>query len=380
MGADVHRLGVCPTPALAHVTAADHFSLGIMVSASHNPASDNGLKVFDGHGLKLDDALEDELEALMLRADELAGPDNNYLGRLTDAPQLMDEYLRHRTGIASRTTIDAKIALDCANGSAGVVAPEILEATGARVDVRFNQPDGCNINLDCGATAPQHLAAIVKDTGAQIGFALDGDADRCVAVDERGQVVDGDQLIGVIALDRLERGVLGDEGLIVVSVLSNGGLEEAVNRAGGTVARAPVGDKYILDGMQAMGATLGGEKSGHIIISEHTTAGDGIVTALEVLSIVARTGKTISELASQVPLYPQQQRTIHVRHKDQWEAEPRFVRAVDEARHELDGHGRILVRPSGTEPALRIMVEGDSHEHVSRVADQLAALAVERLN
>jgi phosphoglucosamine mutase len=163
-------------------------------------------------------------------------------------------------------------------------------------------------------------------------------------------------------------------------VLSNGGLEEAVNRAGGSVARAPVGDKYILDGMQAMGATLGGEKSGHIIISEHATAGDGIVTALEVLSILARTGKPLSELAGQIPLYPQQQRAVHVRHKDQWEAEPRFARAVDEARRELDGHGRILVRPSGTEPALRIMVEGDSHEHVSRVADQLAALAVERLN
>jgi phosphoglucosamine mutase len=295
---------------------------------------------------------------------------------------LLDEYVRHRMAIAQRTNtgVDTKIVLDCANGSAGLVAPQILATTGAQVDVRFNEPDGCNINLDCGATAPHRLAAIVKETGAHIGFALDGDADRCVTVDEQGQVVDGDQLIGVLALDRLQRGMLGDEGLIVVSVLSNGGLENAVDRAGGTVARAPVGDKYILDGMQAMGATLGGEKSGHIIISEHATAGDGIVTALEVLSILARTGKSISELAAQIPLYPQQQRTVHVRHKEQWEAEPRFARAVDEARHELDGHGRILVRPSGTEPALRIMVEGDSHEDVSRLADQLAALAVERLN
>jgi phosphoglucosamine mutase len=380
MGADVHRLGVCPTPALAYVTAAGYFDAGVMVSASHNPASDNGLKVFDGDGLKLEDSLEDELETLMLHADELSGPNNDALGRSSDAIHLMGEYVRHRTAIASRTAIDAKIVLDCAHGSAGGVAPKILGATGATVDVRFNEPDGCNINLDCGATAPRHVAEIVKDAGADVGFALDGDADRCVAIDERGQVVDGDQLIGVIALDRLQRGELGNEGIVVVSVLSNGGLEEAVRRAGGMLARAPVGDKYILDGMQTMGATLGGEKSGHIIVSEHTSAGDGIVTALEVLSILARTGRPISELAAQVPLYPQQQRTVHVRHKDQWEAEPRFARAVEEARHELDGHGRVLVRPSGTEPALRIMVEGDSHEHVSRVADQLATLAVERLN
>ena len=380
MGADVHLLGVCPTPALAHVTAAGHFHAGIMVSASHNPAADNGLKVFDGDGLKLEDALEDELEDLMLRADDMAGPNNDALGRSSDGTHLLDEYVRHRTAIAARSNLSARIVVDCANGSGGFVAPQILAATGVQIDARFNQPDGCNINLNCGATAPQHLAAIVGETGADIGFALDGDADRCVAVDERGQVVDGDQLIGMIALDRLARGVLGDDGLIVVSVLSNGGLEEAVNRAGGKVARAPVGDKYILDGMQVIGSTLGGEKSGHIIISEHANAGDGIVTALEVLSILARTGKPLSELAAQIPLYPQQQRTIQVRHKDQWEAEPRFARAVEEARHELDGHGRVLVRPSGTEPALRIMVEGDSDEHVLRVADQLAALAVERLN
>ncbi|MEX2547093.1 MAG: phosphoglucosamine mutase, partial [Chloroflexota bacterium] len=379
MGTDVHRLGVCPTPALAYVTAAGHFGAGLMVSASHNPARDNGLKVFDGSGLKLDDQLEEELEALMLRADELTGPENHSLGRDLDARGRLNEYVEHRIALASRTPVTARVVLDCAHGSAGIVAPQIIASSGAQVDARYNEPDGNNINLDCGATAPQNAARIVSETHADIGFALDGDADRCVAIDEHGNVVDGDQLIGIIALDRLARGTLGN-GLTVVSVLSNGGLEEAITAAGGTVARTPVGDKYILDGMLVMDAALGGEKSGHIIIREHANAGDGIVTALEVLSILVSTGKPLSELAAQIPLYPQQQRAVPVRHKDQWEAEPGFARAVDEARRSLDGHGRVLVRPSGTEPALRIMVEGDSEASVAQVADQLAALAVERLN
>jgi phosphoglucosamine mutase len=379
MGVDVHRLGVCPTPALAHVTASGNFGGGVMVSASHNPARDNGLKVVDASGVKVDDPLEDELEAMMLRADELTGPDNSTLGRDLDARGRLNDYLVHRLALAARIGIDARIVLDCANGSGGIVAPQILAATGASVETRFNEPDGLNINRDCGATAPEQAARVVTETSADLGFALDGDADRCVAIDERGNVVDGDQLIGVIALDRLARGTLGN-GLCVVSVLSNGGLEEAISRAGGRVARTPVGDKYILDGMIVMDASLGGEKSGHIIIRDHGNAGDGIVTALEVLSILASTGKPLSELAAQIPLFPQQQRAIPARHKEQWEADPAFAKAVDDARHALHGRGRILVRPSGTEASLRIMVEGESAEYVSQIADQLAALAGERLN
>jgi phosphoglucosamine mutase len=379
LGADVHRLGICPTPALVHVTASGQFGAGVMVSASHNPAQDNGLKVVDATGVKLDEPLEDEIEGLMLHADELSGPANETIGRDLDARDRLNEYLAHRLALATRFDIDAEVVLDCAHGSGGVVAPQILAATGANVTARFNDPDGININHDCGATHPEVVAAMVRECRADLGFALDGDADRCVAIDEHGNVVDGDQLIGIIALDRLNRGTLGN-GLCVVSVLSNGGLEDAIKRAGGQVARTPVGDKYILDGMIVMNAALGGEKSGHIIVREHANAGDGIVTALEVLSIVAATGKPLSELAAQIPLFPQQQRTIPVRHKEQWEAEPAFARAVEEARGTLDGRGRILVRPSGTEPALRIMVEGESAEHVVRIADQLAALAGERLN
>ncbi len=379
MGVHAHRLGVVPTPALAHLTPDGRFEAGIMVSASHNPADDNGLKVLDGDGLKLDDPLEDELEALIWRSDELHGPRNDGLGREVDARDLLGRYVEHRLSLAAPIESGLRVVLDCANGSGGVVAPEILAATGASIDVRFNEPDGRNINLECGATAPAAAAAIVGTTGADVGFALDGDADRCVAIDERGQVVDGDQLIGMIALDRLARGVL-PKGICVVSVLSNGGLEAAVSAAGGRVARTPVGDKYILEGMLVSGAGLGGEKSGHVIIREHTTSGDGIVTAIEVLGILARTGKPLSELAARVPLYPQQQRTVPVRHKEQWEADPTFADAVSDAQRELDGSGRVLVRPSGTESALRIMVEGDRDDRVRELADALAALAGERLN
>lgn len=379
LGADVYRLGVCPTPALIHLTAAGAHGAGVMVSASHNPARDNGLKVVDGRGLKLDDPVEEELEALIFRADELAGPDNAGLGREIDATHALEDYVGHRLEIAARCASDARLVVDCANGSAGDVAPRILAGTGASVDARFNEPDGININLECGATAPEQLARIVAETKADIGFALDGDADRCVAVDETGTVVDGDQLIGIIALDRLGRGALAN-GIVVASVLSNGGLEKAVAAAGGALARTPVGDKYILDGMLVMDAALGGEKSGHIIVREHAVAGDGIVTALEVLAILARSGKTLSELAAQIALYPQQQRAIPVRHKDQWEADPTFASAVDEARRSLANGGRLLVRPSGTESALRIMVEGEDAAQVAALADSLAALAAERLN
>jgi phosphoglucosamine mutase len=379
LGADVHRLGVCPTPALAHLTADGSFMAGIMVSASHNPAADNGLKVLDADGLKLDDPVEDELEDLIRRSEELGGPGNDGLGREIDSRGLLDRYLAHRLALARQVASDLRIVLDCANGSGGMAAPQVLVATGASVDVHFNDPDGININLDCGATAPLRAAEIVARTGADVGFALDGDADRCVAIDERGQVVDGDQLIGIIALDRLARSALPD-GIAVVSVLSNGGLEAAIRAAGGRLARTPVGDKYILEGMLVMNAGLGGEKSGHIIVREHTTSGDGIVTALEVLGIISRSGRRLSELAADIALFPQQQRTVPVRHKEQWEADPRFADAVAEAQATLDGHGRVLVRPSGTEPALRIMVEGESEERVASLADQLAALASERLN
>ncbi|MBA2254367.1 MAG: phosphoglucosamine mutase [Chloroflexi bacterium] len=380
MGADVHRLGVVPTPALVHVAASGDFGAGVMVSASHNPADDNGLKVLDGRGLKLDDVVEDELEALIWRAEELEGRRNAELGRAFDGAPLVGGYLRHRLAIAEQVRGDVRVALDCANGSGGVVAPEIVSAATRSLSVHFNEPDGTNINAGCGATAPAALAAIVAADGFDAGFALDGDADRCVAVDERGEVVDGDQLIGIIALDRIERGALPADGTVVVSVLSNGGLAAAVEQRGGRIVRTPVGDKYIADAMLVSGAGLGGEKSGHVIVLEHTSSGDGIVTALEVLGVMHRSGLRLSELAARIPLYPQQQRTVPVRLKDTWQADRQLLTAVQDAQQELLGKGRVLVRPSGTESALRIMIEGEDAARISELADMLAQLASERLN
>jgi phosphoglucosamine mutase len=379
MGADIHRAGILPTPALAFIAASGTFKAGIMVSASHNPADDNGLKVLDARGHKLDDEIEDELEALIWKTEELAGSTSERLGREVAAHELLDLYRRDRLHIASSIPSTLRVVLDCANGSAGVTAPQILAGTGAQVTVCFNEPDGSNINLGCGATAPQALAERVKALGADVGFALDGDGDRCVAVDERGEIVDGDQLIGALALDALAAGRL-DGGTVVVSVLSNGGLAGAVEAAGGHVLRTPVGDKNILDAMLVSGAQLGGEKSGHVILRQHGTTGDGTVTALETLALLARSGRPLSQLAAQVALLPQQQRTVHVRHKDQWDADPRLSAAVREAEAELDGSGRVLVRPSGTEAALRIMVEGRDPDRIEALADRLAALAGERLN
>ena len=287
LGVDVHIVGVVPTPALAYIAGSGPFAAGIMVSASHNPAQDNGLKVLDAHGLKLDDAVEDELEQLIWQTEQLAGVRNDDLGRMVDASTRLADYLVHRLGLAE--SIDAgglRLVLDAANGSASVVGPEILAATGAHVDVIHAEPDGSNINVRSGATSPASLAARVTETGADAGFALDGDADRLIAVDAGGQVVDGDQVLGILALDRLGRDALPGGGL-VVSVLSNGGLQAVVEAAGGQIVRTPVGDKYILEGMQVAGAVLGGEKSGHVIVLEHTTSGDGIVTALEVLRVMA---------------------------------------------------------------------------------------------
>ncbi|MEX1169506.1 MAG: phosphoglucosamine mutase [Chloroflexota bacterium] len=379
LGVDTHVVGVVPTPALAYLAGLGAFTAGIMVSASHNPADDNGLKVLDSAGLKLDESVEDELERLIWRTEELGGVTNADMGRTIDDRALLDDYRRHRIGLAG--TIPAsglRVVLDCANGSGCPVGPEILSATGARVQVIHAEPDGININVRCGATAPASLAEAVRETGADVGFALDGDADRLIAVDSTGAIVDGDHILGILALDRLARGELPG-GALVVSVLSNGGLQNAVEGAGGHVVRTPVGDKYILEGMQVSGAGLGGEKSGHVIVLEHTTSGDGIVTALEVLRVMCRRSAGLRELASAIPMLPQQQRAVRARHKDQWEGDPALQRAIAEANARLEG-GRILVRPSGTEPALRVMVEGPDEALVAELADALAALAGERLN
>ncbi len=379
LGVDTHVVGVVPTPALAYLARTGPFAAGIMVSASHNPADDNGLKVLDADGLKLDDSIEEELEQLIWREGELGGVGNAAIGRQIEAGDAVAAYREHRRAMAA--TIDGsglRVILDGANGSGGAEGIGILEATGATVEAIHVEPDGVNINVRCGATDPASLAEAVAARGADVGFALDGDADRLIAVDATGTVVDGDRVLGILALERLARGAL--PGGLVVSVLSNGGLQAAVERAGGEVIRTPVGDKYILEGMQVSGATLGGEKSGHVIILEHTTSGDGIVTALEILRVMDARRATLADLATDIVMLPQQQRAVRARHKDQWEGDPVLTRAIADATARLGDRGRVLVRPSGTEPALRVMVEGEDEALVLELADALATLAGERLH
>ncbi len=379
LGADVQLAGTLPTPALAFIAGSGDFGAGIMVSASHNPADDNGLKVLDARGMKLDDDREDALEALIWRAEELVGPRNAGIGRVSGSADLLERYRLNRVALAGTIQTRLRIVLDCANGAGGVSAPGVLAATGAAVDVINNEPDGVNINVDCGATAPAALARAVIERGADLGFALDGDADRLVVVDRHGEVVDGDKLIGLIALDRLRRGALR-HGIVVVTVLSNGGLEAALGQVGGQVVRTPVGDKYILEGMLINDANLGGEKSGHVISLDHSSSGDGLVTGLELLGVLVRTGRTVDELAAEIPLFPQEQRAVRVRHKDQWQGDPVLHRAIVEAEQRLGSGGRVLVRPSGTEPVLRVMVEGPDAGLVRELADSIVTLAGERLH
>ena len=375
LGADVHQVGVVPTPALAFLAGSGRFAAGIMVSASHNPADDNGLKVLDGDGLKLDDSVEDELEQLIWRADDLGGATNAGLGRIVVDPDLVDDYLRHRLALAgSVQATGTHLVLDGANGSGAALGAEILRATGATVEVIHAEPDG-----------DQHQPPLRGDRSriAGRGGRRAGRRRRVRARRRRRPADRGRR-------DRPGRRRRPGPGhprarparsrapcraAVVVSVLSNGGLQSVVEAAGGQVVRTPVGDKYILEGMQVSGARLGGEKSGHVIVLDHTTigrrhrhrprgpAGDGR----------ERTGAWPT-LAADIPMLPQQQRAVKVRHKDQWEAD-RILQGGDRrgVGAGLAPAGRVLVRPSGTEPALRVMVEGPDADLVTELADSLAS-------
>jgi len=379
VGADAVELGVVTTPCLAYVAATGDFDAGIMVSASHNPAEDNGLKVISG-GRKVDDEAEDQLEHLIFQAESLARPANGDVGTITRDPSAVDAYRAHLADAAGHAFNGLRVAIDCANGSASVIAPDLFRDLGAEVTVVCAEPDGSNINNGCGSTQPERLARTVRENGLDLGFAFDGDADRLIAVDERGEIVDGDVVMGVCALERLAAGTLA-RGLLVVSVMSNGGLERAISEAGGSVIRTPVGDRHVFEAMERSGAMLGGEQSGHVIFRDRATTGDGLLTAIELTKTLrAANGATLSQLAARIPRLPQVMINSAVRHKDQWQIDPEFGAAVSQATNVLRGRGRILVRPSGTEPKLRIMVEGDDSEEISEMARGLARLAESRLN
>jgi phosphoglucosamine mutase len=378
VGADAIQLGIVTTPCLAYAAAGGEFAAGIMVSASHNPADDNGLKVLSG-GRKIDDEAEEELERLIFQAESLPGVSNAQIGRITHDPGPIEAYRAQLVAEAGDHLRGMRIGIDCANGSAAAIAPDLFRELGAEVTVLAGAPDGTNINLDCGSTHPQALAAAVLAGGLEIGMAFDGDADRLIAIDERGAIVDGDGVMGICALARLGEGTLRNR-ILVTTVMSNGGLDRAVGAAGGRVVRTPVGDRHVFEAMERADATLGGEQSGHIIFRDVSNTGDGILTAIQLVRTLRTTGATLAAAASQIRLLPQVVINSAVRHRDQWEVDPEFAVAVAEADARLGARGRILVRPSGTEPKIRIMVEGEDADEINQIARELSELARARLN
>ncbi|HEY7462821.1 MAG TPA: phosphoglucosamine mutase [Candidatus Limnocylindria bacterium] len=379
-GSDVVSLGVVTTPCLVHAAASGDYAAGVMVSASHNPPADNGLKVISADGRKVDDAVEDELERLILRAEALPGSPEDQVGELRHDSSAVARYREHLLDAAGEALRGLRIGLDCANGSASGIAPQLFGSAGAVVTAIHAEPDGMNINVDAGSTHPEALQALVCENRLDMGFAFDGDADRLIAVDERGELVDGDAVMGICALRMAADGTLRN-GILVATVMSNGGLQRAIEAAGGQLIRTPVGDRHVLEAMERSGAALGGEQSGHVIFRDRATTGDGMLTAIELVKAVrAAGGPSLGELAGRIPKLPQVMLNSAVRHKDSWELDPSFAAAVAEAEKRLGERGRILIRPSGTEPRLRIMVEGDRLDEITEIAHALDELAQARLN
>jgi phosphoglucosamine mutase len=381
-GVDVLRLGVIPTPAVAFLTRDLGADLGVMLSASHNPAPDNGIKLFGRGGFKLPDAVEDEIEGHLgmpprRRRDLPAG-----FGRVTDAATEPDRYLDHLLASVTRPVAGdgasagplagLTVVVDCAHGAAAAFAPLLLRRAGAEVIAIGAEPDGHNINDGCGSTYLETLSAEVTKNGADAGIAHDGDADRCLAVGADGEVIDGDQILAVLALALAGRGELPGN-TVVSTVMSNLGFRNAMQDAGITVVETAVGDRYVLEAMRDGHFGLGGEQSGHIIMLEHATTGDGLLTALQLLATTARQALPLADVAAVMTKYPQVLVNVPGVDKARVSASPELASAVAAAKEELGTSGRVLVRPSGTEPAVRVMVEAVEIEQAQRTADQLAA-------
>ncbi|TCC36962.1 phosphoglucosamine mutase [Kribbella sindirgiensis] len=375
-GVDVVRLGVLPTPAVAHLTGSTGADLGVMLSASHNPMPDNGIKFLARGGIKLDDVIEDAIEARM--NEEWQRPTGASVGRVTDDGQGFETYVSHLVRSAPNRFDGLKVVIDCANGAASQTAPEALRRLGAEVITVAAAPDGLNINLNCGSTHIEGLQREVVGHRADVGIALDGDADRCLAVDANGELVDGDQILAILALAMRDSGRLSND-TVVATVMSNLGFVQAMVRERIAVEQTKVGDRYVLEAMKAGGHKLGGEQSGHVILSDHATTGDGTLTAVMLLSRVAQTGKSLADLAGAMTRLPQV--LVNVKNVDKSRAgtDPAVQSAVTEATTRLGDSGRVLLRPSGTEPLVRVMVEAESSDTADEIAHALADVVASAL-
>ena len=378
-GVDVVRAGVIPTPGLAFLVTDLGFDFGVMLSASHNPMPDNGIKFFAHGGIKLPDDVEDLIEEQLGRP--WVRPTGAGVGRVTEEPELVDRYVAHLVGSlgAARPLAGLKVVLDPANGAASETAVRAFEAAGATVSAISNQPDGLNINDHCGSTHIEGLQAAVVAAGADMGIGLDGDADRCIGVDARGEVVDGDQIMAILALGMQEAGRL-NQNTVVATVMSNLGFFQAMKAHGIEVDSTKVGDRYVVESMNANGFTLGGEQSGHVVMNEFATTGDGTLTGLHVAARVVRTGRTLAELASVVTRLPQVMINVTGVDRARTNLDQGVVQAVAAAQAELKDSGRVVLRPSGTEPVVRVMVEAETEERAQQVAERLAGVVRERLS
>ena len=371
VGANVLKVGVLPTPGIAYLTRAYQASAGVVISASHNPVQDNGIKFFSSTGYKLPDALEEEIESLVFSQKKPWDiPTGGEVGRVIevqDAERKYIDFLKSTVGSLE----GLKVVYDGANGAAYRVGPQVLRELGVEVIPLFVNPDGTNINAGCGSTHPEALQQAVIQHQADLGLANDGDADRLIVVDETGQVIDGDFIMVICALALKAKGKLVDNS-IVVTVMSNLGLHIALREAGIKVYETQVGDRYVLEELLRTGSKLGGEQSGHIIFLEHNTTGDGLLTALQLLSVLKDQGKPLSQLASQMRRLPQVLLNVEVKDKKKAMANPYVYQKVEEVKHFLGDRGRILVRPSGTESLVRVMVEGQDQEQLMNLAKSVA--------
>jgi phosphoglucosamine mutase len=378
-GVDVIDVGIVPTPGLAYLVNTQGTDLGVMLSASHNPMPDNGIKFFQRGGVKLDDSIEDSIEERL--NEQWERPIAGDVGRITtdEGHALRQTYIDALVASLEGVRLDGlKVVIDAANGAASYTAGPAFEASGATVIGINNTPDGLNINDNAGSTHIEGLQAAVVEHGADLGIALDGDADRCLAVDATGAVVDGDHIMAILALDLKEQGKLHNNTL-VATIMSNLGLIIAMREHGIQVEQTRVGDRYVLEAMAQNGFTLGGEQSGHVIISEYANTGDGVLTGLHVAARVARSGRSLASLASVMTTLPQVM--INVPNVDKMRAgvDPEITRAVTQANNKLGMSGRVVLRPSGTEPLVRVMVEASTAENAQQVAEQLAGLVASRL-
>ena len=373
VGIHVYKLGVLATPAVAYLVKTEGASAGVMISASHNPALDNGIKFFGGDGFKLDDEKEAEIEALLdASEDTLPRPSAEGLGTVVDYPEGLRKYEAYL--VSTGTALEGmKVALDTANGAASTSARQIFADLGAQITVIGETPDGLNINLNVGSTHPEALQELVKESQSAIGLAFDGDSDRLIAVDENGEIVDGDKIMYIIGKYLSEKGQLV-QNTIVTTVMSNLGFHKALDREGINKAVTAVGDRYVVEEMRKSGYNLGGEQSGHVILMDYNTTGDGQLSAVQLTKIMQETGMSLSQLASEVTIYPQKLVNIRVENtmKDKAMEVPAIKAIIDKMEEEMAGNGRILVRPSGTEPLLRVMAEAPTTEEVDYYVDTIA--------